>query len=360
MNVLFIARATLYSGYGGDTVQILSTAKYLRKLGVSVDIKLCNETIDYEPYNLIHFFNITRPADALYHVRKSRKPYVVSTIFVDYSEYHQYHNRGVYKLLWKIFPGDKMEYLKTIARWLKNGESVTSKEYLFKGHRNAVCQLAKAASLLLPNSESEYRRFVKAYNIERPYRVIYNGVDPEIFSQEDVDIPDKRDSKTVLCVARIEGKKNQLNLIKALNNTEFNVILIGKPAPNHLGYYNECKEAAAPNIKFVGFLPLDQLIVRYRQAKVHVLPSWNETTGLSSLEAAWYGCNIVITDKGDTEEYFGDDAFYCDPADPKSIYIAILKASCAPHNDNLKNKILSKYNWQAAAVATLEAYNEVL
>src|SRR6185437_5927453 len=213
-------------------------------------------------------------------------------------------------------------------------------------------QLAKGASLLLPNSESEYQRFVKAYNIERPCRVIYNGVDPEIFSQENINLPEKRDSNTVLCVARIEGKKNQLNLIKALNNTEFNVILIGKPAPNHLAYYNECREVAAPNIRFLGFLPLDQLIKHYRQAKVHILPSWNETTGLSSLEAAWYGCNIVITDKGDTEEYFGGDAFYCDPADPESIHSAVQKAAFVAHNDNLKNKIISKYNWQAAANST--------
>jgi len=36
----------------------------------------------------------------------------------------------------------------------------------------------------------------------------------------------------VLCIARIEGIKNQLNLIKALNDTEFNVLLIGSHAPN--------------------------------------------------------------------------------------------------------------------------------
>lgn len=151
-----------------------------------------------------------------------------------------------------------------------------------------------------------------------------------------------------------------MNLIRALNNTEFNLTIIGKPAPNHLRYYNECKQTAASNIKFLGFVPLDQLIDHYIEAKVHVLPSWNETTGLSSLEAAWYGCNIVITDKGDTLEYFEDDAFYCDPSDPESIYNAIQKASSAPYSDALKNKIISKYNWQTAAVSTLEAYKEII
>src|SRR5665213_2036685 len=235
MNVLFIARATVYTVYGGDTVQIISTAKYLRILGVAVDIKLCNEDIDYKPYDLVHFFNIIRPADALYHARKSGKPYVVSTIFVDYSEYHQYQSHGINSSLGKIFSGDQMEYLKTIARWIKNGESIQSKEYIFKGHSHSVRQLAIGAALLLPNSKSEYVRFAKAYKIECPYRVIYNGIDPDIFNVGANNLPGQKDPQSVLCVARIEGKKNQLNLIKALNNTEFNLTLIGKPAPNHMG-----------------------------------------------------------------------------------------------------------------------------
>jgi len=39
-----------------------------------------------------------------------------------------------------------------------------------------------------------------------------------------------------------------------------------------------------------------------------VLPSWFETTGLSSIEAGVMGCNIVITDKV-MQEYFSHHAF---------------------------------------------------
>ena len=38
------------------------------------DIKLTNEKIDYSKYDLLHFFNITRPADILYHLEKSSLP----------------------------------------------------------------------------------------------------------------------------------------------------------------------------------------------------------------------------------------------------------------------------------------------
>lgn len=72
MKVLFIARASLHCEPGGDAIQILSTAKCLRALGVHVDIKLTNEIADYRSYHLLHFFNITRPADILLHLRRSK------------------------------------------------------------------------------------------------------------------------------------------------------------------------------------------------------------------------------------------------------------------------------------------------
>jgi glycosyltransferase involved in cell wall biosynthesis len=360
MKVLLLARSTLYTVYGGDTVQIISTAKYLRKIGVEADIKLCNENINYSEYDLLHVFNAIRPADALYHIKKSKLLYVLSTIFVDFSEYHKANDKGIKRLINRILSPDQFEYVKAIGRWIVNGEKIQSKAYLLLGHYRSVKKLAKGAKLLLPNSHNEYTRFAKAYHLQMPYEVIYNGIDLDIFKDEDSSLPIKRDDKNVICVARIEGKKNQLNLIKALNNTEFALTLIGKPAPNHIKYFEECKSIAAANIKFIDFLPQEKLSAFYKQAKVHVLPSWNETCGLSSLESAYNGCNLVITDKGDTEEYFGNNALYCNPANTKSIYEAIKKASEIPTNDALKRKILETYNWENAAKDTKSAYMQVL
>ena len=89
MKVLFISRSTLFSSPGGDTKQIELTAAYLIKLGVQVDICLAKDYIDYSSYDLIHFFNIIRPADLLYHAQRSGKPYVISTIFLDYGEFEK-------------------------------------------------------------------------------------------------------------------------------------------------------------------------------------------------------------------------------------------------------------------------------
>ena len=92
---------------------------------------------------------------------------------------------------------------------------------------------------------------------------------------------------------------------------------------------------------------------------MHVLPSWFETTGLSSLESAASGCNIVITDKGDTAEYFGQYAYYCDPASADSILEAVTKAAAAPVNKALSELITSKYTWQQAARQTAASYETI-
>ena len=70
------------------------------------------------------------------------------------------------------------------------------------------------------------------------------------------------------------------------------------------------------------------------------------------------GCNIVITDKGDTREYFEDYAYYCDPASPESIYDAVEKAANNDFNKELQNKIFSRYIWSQTAQLTIEAYKE--
>lgn len=361
MRVLFLARATLFKTYGGDTVQIVSTAKYLRKLGVQVDIKLTNEKIDYTRYDLLHIYNVIRPADALYHIKRSGKPYVVSTIFLDYDEFQKQNASGLRRLAGKVFDSDQLEYIKAMARWIKKGEVVRSKEYLYLGHKNAVKKVALKAAYLLPNSYNEYERFSAKYNVRKSYKVIYNGIDYDIFNVRPSIYKKLHDPKQVISVARIEGHKNQLNLIKALNNTEFNLKIIGRPAPNHVKYYKECKRVASDNIHFIEqFLPQDQLSSYYMGAKVHVLPSWNETCGLSSLEAAYMGCNIVITDKGDTTEYFGDNAWYCDPASPESIYEAIKQAAEAPFNEKIREQVIEVFNWEEAAINTYNVYKAVL
>ncbi len=358
MNIAYISRSTLFSSPGGDTKQIELTAHYVRQLGVNVDIILTNEKINYAKYDLIHFFNIIRPADILVHAIKSKLPYVISSIFLDYGSYEKKNRRGIFSLINKIFSEDNIEYLKVIARFLKNGEKIQSKRYFMLGHRKSVQYLIRNAKVLLPNSLNEYNRLVQKYQTENKALVVPNAIDPAMYYSTNKTLQEYKDK--VVCVARIEGRKNQLNLVRALRNTKYELVIIGLPSPNNIGYYNACKDAATENITFVSRVSEEELFQIFYSAKVHVLPSFFETTGLATLEAAVMGCNVVITDLGDTVEYFEDYAFYCNPEDPSSIKDAIERAYAAPFVQELREKILTNYTWEITAVKTLEAYKIAL
>lgn len=357
MKVAMITRSTLYTVRGGDTVQTLQTARHLTAMGVSADIRLANEQINYEDYDLLHFFNLIRPADILYHSRKAHKPYVISTIFCDYAEYDKHQRKGSIGKLLSLFSADGIEYIKTMARCIVGGDKLASFAYAWKGQRKSIKEILKRAAMILPNSESEYRRLVQQYHCEVKYKVVPNGTDQQMFGNRGTS---PKDDELVICVARIEGIKNQLNLIRALNNTRFKLIIIGDHSPNQAGYYDACRRLAAGNITFVAHLPQAKLVDYYSNAKVHILPSWFETTGLSSIEAALMGCNIVVSDRGDVRDYFADDAFYCDPESPESIKAAIELAAAAPVNKQLQERILHKYTWQQAAQQTLKAYQTAI
>ncbi len=358
MRVAFISRSTIFTAPGGDTRQMEMTAHYLRELGVEVDIHLSSDKIDYNRYDLLHFFNITRPTDIMHHAAKAKKPFLLSTIFVEHNRINEEKKGLAFQLLSQMFSPDGLSYLKIIARSILNNEKIISKRYLLMGHRRSIKWIVNRADCLLPNSESEMRRFSERYQVKAPYRVVPNGIDPALVGKKFEQIPEYKNA--IICLARFEPLKNQIAMIRALNNTFYDVYLHGKPAPNHKAYYEECKNAAAVNVHIRNFLQGDDLYRVYASAKVHVLPSYFETTGLSSLEAAFMGCNIVVTDKGDTRDYFGDDAWYCDPDNDDSIREAVDAAFNAPYNEAFRERILKKFTWQRAAEETLAAYNQVL
>lgn len=365
IRVLMISRATLYLQKGGDTIQITKTAKYINKdtnlHGIYVDIKTADEKIDYSNYDLLHLFNVCRPSDLLGIINSSRLPYVLSTIFVDFSDVEKNHFKKSRQILSKLFSLDQMEYLKAVARFFKGQEKITDFRYFVFGHKKSVRRIIKKAKLLLPNSESEYNRLYKCYGLEQKYSVIPNGIDTSVFEFNDSnDHKYKKFENSIISVGQITPVKNHLNLIQALNNSKYNVYIIGSPTLNATDYYNRCLETASDNIHFISKLEQDELSIIYSKAKVHVLASWFETTGLVSLEAAYLRCNIVITNKGDQLEYFENNAFYCDPKNIDSIRSAVDRAYDSGYNIKFKEKILSNYNWEVTAKKTIQAYEKVL
>lgn len=366
MKVLFQSRKTLYSAPGGDTTQLLKTKEYLEKLGVEVDISLELEP-DLTGYDLVHVFNLMRPQELYLQVRNAKRQHkkvALSTIYGPYAEYEKKARGGILQQINRFLSITQTEYLKVIARAVLNGEFTKgTRIYLLHGHKPLQRKIIRMVDVFLPNSHSEMQRVaedfqLKAYN----YVAVPNAVDVNRFDFEQtlVDPQNERFRDCVLCVSRVEGRKNQLNVVRAARQLPYNFVFIGKAGANFSGYMSRCQEEGASNCEFLGQIDHEQLPQFYKLCKVHILASWMETPGLSSLEAGVMHSNVVVTKKGDTEDYFGDMAFYCEPDDVDSIRTAIEEAYNTPFIQPLAETIKKNYKWEDTARETLKGYKRIL
>ena len=216
--------------------------------------------------------------------------------------------------------------------------------------------LFELADLLLPNSLLEAEQIRSDLGVSTPMHVVPNGFDARIFTPPSAG----RERLGVAFVGRIEPHKNQLGLIRELRGTGIPLTIAGPDHPDHSAYCAQCRREADESVTF---LPGgDEQAVRdvYQSARVHALPSWFETTGLSSLEAAGTGCAIVTTSRGYAREYFGEHALYCDPGRKGSIRDAIRTALAQGPSEALRPLILEKFTWTRAAEATLAGYARAL
>lgn len=328
MRVLIYVRPGLGGTLAGDAVQARATAAALRSLGVAVDLAE-DRLPDLEPYDLLHLFNLIpiEGTHAAYRAaRAAGKPFVLSPIFWDPTEYLAQNG------------------LSALLAWWEKTTPMRR-------------EVVSAARLLLPNGLAELECLRRFCGELPPHLVVPNGIDPALFR------PAERPASgagapRVLCVGRISPRKNQLGLLRALRGTGIEVVFAGPV--NDFAYYRACRAAAWPGVSFRKELSGRRLAALYRAAAVHALPSWYETPGLASLEAAACGCRIVTTDRGTAREYFGEGARYCPPDDPEAIREAVLAALATPRSAALAEMVRSRYTWEEAARATKEGYERAL
>lgn len=367
MKILFQSRANLFKAPGGDTVQLMKTAEYLRRLGVEIDIGTIDEP-NLAGYDMVHLFNLMKAEDVYFQALNARRqgvPVALSTIYGLYTEFERKARGGWASLASRHLSAWNIERLKIVAKGIKNRQmSKGAWLVALMGYHRQVERLAELVDVFLPNSHSEMERVHLDFPISRtrPYEVIPNAVDIEVFDPARVKArPEiERLRGCVVSAARIEGRKCQVELVRAMKDLPVDLVLIGKPAMNDIGYYEAVRREAGPRVHFVGQVDHAQLAEYLSVAKVHALISWMETPGLSSLEAGAMGCNLVITNKGDTRDYFGDDAFYADPESVPSVRAALAQALSAPPPKALQCRIRDQYTWEKTAAATLRGYEAAL
>jgi glycosyltransferase involved in cell wall biosynthesis len=328
MRVLLCVRGDYFKSFAGDSKIVLMTAKYLRSLGAEVDI---NDGFisDYSSYDIVHLFNLTRMGETYKYYKqahKQKKNIVITPIYWNLEKYYRYKND-----------------IENIKLWEK---CRLYREEILKG----CCKV-------YANSNIEKEALSKDFDASLPYCVVPHGVEVEHDDTPLYNLKDRYNlSSYVLCVARITPQKNQLALAKVCDRIGIKLVLIGNI--NDKAYYDECIKHK--NVSYLGFMDSYHIYNAYRFSKLHILPSFMEIPGLSSLEAAASGCSIISTSEGSASEYFKDMALYLNPYDEASISNAIEKGIKQRKNSKLKDYVAGNYNWKRCIEELYKSYKELI
>lgn len=371
-------RPDAFSAIGGDTIQMMKTAEYLRKIGVNVDVSL-DLRPDLRDYDLVHLINITRiefTYSQLENAKKFKKPVFLSPIYWNTRRVLSSYAIGTLCNL-NLFSFAKDMGSSYLRSFLRNEKISFSEVKEISKSKKLASIVLREADHLLPNSLQELEMLKHDFpqvfkDGEKKFSVVPNGVDRKIFCNSS---PKEFVEKTglldfVLCVGRFGFRKNQLSLIRALKGSNISLVFVGD-APEYSkfywlkdaadrAYFHKCKREADQSCVFLPIIPHSRLASAYAACKVLALPSYYETPGLVALEAALAGANLCITQEGSTSEYFLDYAYYCDPYSLTSIRNAVIRAYQAPRNKLLKQHVLKNFTWEHVAHATLKAYQEVV
>jgi polysaccharide pyruvyl transferase WcaK-like protein/glycosyltransferase involved in cell wall biosynthesis len=353
LRVLMQIRPDFREKPGGDVVQLEAMLPYLGEMGVTAE--LTGEVApDLSGYDLIHTINLDRPEEPYRHCLNALsqdKPIALSTVHTDLSEFYQWVSPEYWVL---PEPGEGDPEPRPAPPPEPVEARRRAREHL---QRQAIIDWS---SSYLPNAQMNAEYLHEAFGLDLTRTVLVpNAVLESCFDPS----PDLFVSKHglrdfVLCVGRIEAKKNQLGLVAALRGQGIPLVLVGSANPPE--YLELCRRYADENVHFLDRMSEEELASAYAAAKVHALASWVELPGLTSLEAAAAGCNIVSTDRGSPPEYFGDLAWYCDPCSVESIRQAVRAAYEAPRSGRLRERMQDRYTWRGAAKATVAGYRLAL
>ena len=352
MNIALAIRPDYLTRTGGDTYQILKTKEYIEKYN---DINVCiiNDPEDLNAnIDILHVFNL-QTIDFTYRIIEKAKLMDINVVL----------SPTIWELGTAIYMHKVLKLTRSmcIARLFKQASKLFEWRYLQSKIKEKK-KILRFCNMILPNSFEEGVMLRKQYGIEFEEMIVPNCVDMNL-TEENTEI--EMEKGFVLQVGRIEATKNQLGLIEAMmKHKDIPLVFIGKQHKDMQFYVDKVKKLGAirGNTVFIDELPQEKLTNYYKAAKVHVLPSFRESPGLVSLEALFYGCNIVVSNEMYCPiKYYRFDEFgyTCDPLSPVSIEKAVLKAY---KDDPVKvsDDYFDFYSYKNAAKITRQAYLKVL
>ena len=135
--------------------------------------------------------------------------------------------------------------------------------------------------------------------------LIPNGVDVERFEPVHALLNDG--PLRLLCVGRLIERKGQHHLIDAVKRlvdegVDVKLDLVGTGDAREANEAQAARLGLTDRVRFLGYVPREEIARHYAAAHVFVLPSYNEGMSVALLEAMASGLPVVVTPTGGTME----------------------------------------------------------
>lgn len=234
---------------------------------------------------------------------------------------------------------------------------------------------AENADIIFADSENSKKNIINILSVN-PYkvRVVHLGIENYFYRKENIKSvleKYKIKKKYILFVGTIEPRKNLINLVEAFSKInkreiekDLELVICGK-----LGWmYDELfskinKLKIKERIRFLGFVPDQDLPFLYSGAEMFVYPSFYEGFGLPVIEAMACGCPVITSNISSMKEIAEGASVLVDPNDSESISSAI---NLLLSNKKLKNELIASglkrakmFNCLSLAEKTFRGYQEL-
>ena len=228
--------------------------------------------------------------------------------------------------------------------------------------RDSLEVIKRRADLVLCSSQATLDDVARLGIRDERLRLVPLGVDVERASVDDmarVRVFYSLPERYLLFVGTVEPRKNLRRLVDAVAMLDdpLPLIVVGAEGWGDI----DIDADTTADVRFLGFVPAEDLGALYAGAAAFCYPSEREGYGLPVLEAMAQGTPVVTSEGTATEETAGLAAVLVDPLDATDIARGIVEA--LRRTNELRAKGLARAqrrSWARTAALTAAAYRELV
>lgn len=180
---------------------------------------------------------------------------------------------------------------------------------------------ANSVDKIIAISEQTKKDIIEFLKVpESKIEVIYQGCHKAFKEQQSDDFIQQTKLKFnlperfILNVGTIEDRKNLFNVVKAIQDTEIPLVVVGKKTKYFQKIANFIqKNKMEKQIHFLEGVSMDELAVIYKLADIFVYPSFFEGFGIPVIEALFSKTVTITSNTSCLPEAGGPDSVYIDP-----------------------------------------------